>query len=297
MGPGDVLLLEAQTNFNTLSMLPVEVETAVFDAVRHVTNNGIVVVEAAGNGGHDLDTFVNGSNRHVLDRGSKDFRDSGAIIVGAASSTAPHTRLSFSCHGSRVDCYAWGENIDTSGDGWQGNATNTYTGAFGGTSGASPIVAGAAVLLQSWRKSRQGKVYSPEILRDMMGSALNTASANPATDRIGVMPNLRALLEAEIENAKWRPVRENYLAFAYILFGVIDDSPGVVWIPGRGPVPVDPGWRSVGKTIPAPKRDLIASLAVNEIAGAVTDEATRSRLANASVEAMRDAVERISRLR
>ena len=32
------------------------------------------------------------------------------------------------------------------------------------------------------------------------------------------MPDLRAIIEAEIENDKLRPLRENYLAAAYILF-------------------------------------------------------------------------------
>jgi hypothetical protein len=42
-----------------------------------------------------------------------DFRDSGAIIVAAATSAAPHTRLVYSTFGQRIDCYAWGQNIRT----------------------------------------------------------------------------------------------------------------------------------------------------------------------------------------
>lgn len=158
MSPGDVLLLEAQTTAagSSTSYLPVEVEQAVFDAIRDAVDAGIVVVEAAGNGGNDLDDWTDASGRHLLKPGDDDFRDSGAIMVGAASSAAPHSRLSFSNHGSRVDCYAWGQNVDTTGDGWTGTSTTAYTGSFGGTSGASPIVTGAAVLLQSWRKARKG---------------------------------------------------------------------------------------------------------------------------------------------
>ena len=297
MSAGDVLLLEAQTDFNGLRKLPVEVEAAVFDAIRHVTDAGIVVVEAAGNGGHDLDSFVDAANRHVLNRTSADFRDSGAIMVGAANSTVPHSRLSFSCHGSRIDCYAWGENIVTTGDGWQGTSTTAYTTGFGGTSGASPIVAGAAVLLQSWRKKRQGKVFSPALLRQAMSSAnLNTASGNPASDRIGVMPDLRAILEAEIADERVRYVNENYAPLVYILFGLIDDSPGVVWIPGRGPVPVDPDWLPIARTIAAPKRDLLTALAVNEITQFIEDQTTRTKLADAAADAMRGAVDRISHM-
>jgi subtilisin family serine protease len=296
MSRGDVLLLEAQTTLGSQSNLPIEVETAVFDAIRQVIDDGIVVVEAAGNGGHDLDAFVNGANRHVLDRNSVDFRDSGAIMVGAASSSVPHARLTFSCHGSRVDCYGWGENIDTTGDGWQGNLSDTYTAGFGGTSGASPIVAGAAVLLQSWRRKRP-KVYSPDTVRDLLSSNRNIASANPASDRIGVMPNLRAIIEAEIESDKWRPIRENNLQLVYILIGLIDDAPGVVWVPGKGPVPVDPDWLPISRTIVAAKRDLIAALAVSEITRTIEDQATRTRLNEAAVDAMHAAVDRIGQLR
>ena len=199
MSVGDVLLLEAQMSFNGMSDLPVEVEIIVFDAIVRATEKGIVVIEAAGNGSHDLDTFLNNENRNIFNRASADFRDSGAIMVGAASSTAPHVRLDFSNFGSRIDCYGWGENINTTGDGWTGASTDTYTRGFGGTSGASPIVAGAAVLIQAWRKSRGEGSYTPGTLRDILSSvALNTSSANPANDQIGVMPNVRAIIEAQI---------------------------------------------------------------------------------------------------
>ncbi len=296
MNPGDVLLLEAQTNFNGLANLPVEVEAAVFDAIRKVVDDGIVVVEAAGNGGNDLDAYRDAANRAVLNRGSADFRDSGAIMVGAASSTAPHARLDFSNHGSRIDCYGWGENIDTTGDGWQGTSTTVYTTGFGGTSGASPIVAGAALLLQSWRRSRQHLVYDPQDLRDMLSSdTLNTHSASPASDRIGVMPDLRAIVEAEIVNEKYRINPEKYLSLVYILIGIINDAPGWIWVPGKGPVPVDPGWGGLVSEIKAPKRDLLAAMAVNEIAGLIGDAGTRAKLGAVAVDAMHAAVERIGR--
>ena len=298
MSKGDVLLLEAQTTVGSWVKMPVEIETAVFDAIRHVVDDGIVVIEAGGNGGNDLDTYQDGANHRRLDRNSADFRDSGAIMVGAGSSTAPHTRLSFSNHGSRIDCYGWGEDIDTTGDGWTGTSTTAYTTGFGGTSGASPIVAGAAVLLQSWRKARYSRVFAPEDMRVMLGSTvLNTPSANPASDGIGVMPDLRAIIEKEIADDRYRVAREKYLTLVYILIGLIDDSPGLIWVPGKGPVPVDPGWGKVVQGIAAPKRDLLAALAVNEIAGLIGDAATRASLSSAAVGAMHAAVERIGRTR
>jgi hypothetical protein len=296
MGAGDVLLLEAQTSYGEQEDLPVEVETAVFDAIRYATEAGIIVIEPAGNGGHDLDEFRTGDDRAVLKRGSADFRDSGAIMVGAASAAVPHGRLDFSCHGSRVDCFAWGEAIFTTGDGWTGNARDTYTHGFGGTSGASPIVAGAAVLLQSWRKRAKGAVFTPGIVRSLLTDpATATASANRAEDRIGVMPDLRAILERLMEDERRFALGvERYVSSVFILFGLVDDSPGVIWVPRRGPVPVDLDWRL---RLGAPQRDLIAGLAVNEISERVDDAATRARLADAAAEAMRGAVERIARRR
>lgn len=77
-----------------------------------------------------------------------------------------------------------------------GPARNLYTNFFNGTSSASPIVAGAAVLLQNIAQRRLGYRFSPKQLRVILSNpAFNTPSATPATDRIGVMPNLRAIAE------------------------------------------------------------------------------------------------------
>lgn len=201
MRAGDVMLLEAQTTYlprPVTDLLPVEVEQAVYDAIRAATDAGIIVVEAGGNGSVDLDKFQDLSGRFILNRSSRDFQDSGAIMVGAASSAVPHSRLGFSNYGSRIDCYAWGENIQSTGDGWTGNLTTSYTPTFGGTSGASPIVTGAAILLQAWAMTRHSS-YVPHVLRALLSdSALNTPSASPATDRIGVMPNLKAIIGHEL---------------------------------------------------------------------------------------------------
>jgi serine protease len=201
MSFGDVLLLEAQTAIFGYSKVPVETEPAVWDVIRLATALGIVVVEAAGNGGVDLDTVVVPGSGQVFNRSSADFRDSGAIIVGAASSAAPHIRLGFSCYGSRIDCYGWGENIDAASTDGPGTATNMYTTGFNGTSGASPIVTGAAIVVQGIAQSNLGYRFSPWQLRTILSDpATGTASANPATDRIGLMPNLRAIVQGSVLN-------------------------------------------------------------------------------------------------
>ncbi|WP_082590743.1 S8 family peptidase [Agromyces sp. Soil535] len=258
MSPGDVLLLEAQTTVGGSSYLPVEVEPAVFDAIRDAVDAGIVVVEAGGNGGNDLDDWTDADGKHVLRVDDVDYRDSGAIMVGAATSAAPHSRLGFSNHGSRIDCYGWGQNIDTTGDGWTGTTTTAYTTSFGGTSGATPIVTGAAVLLQSWRRAHAGNVMDPWTVRSWLRSGVNTPSADPGVDRIGVMPNLKAIFERIERDDGFRRIEDRFLAWVYILFGLIDDSPGVIWVPGKGPVPVDPDWRRIGLR---GRRDLVAAIA------------------------------------
>jgi subtilisin family serine protease len=243
MSAGDVMLLEAQTSHpNATGYVPVEVEQAVFDAISAATSAGIIVVEAGANGSVDLDTFKDSNNKLILNRNSADFRDSGAIIVGAASSSVPHQRLSFSNFGSRIDCYAWGENIDTCGDGWTGNSVNAYTASFGGTSGATPIIAGAALIVQS-RRVKQGQPrYSPdEMLSVLSNPNLGTASANPATDRIGVMPDLKAIL-----SRRQRPWWFYGLAWAWlIVIGGLMITPGGVWCIKCGPG--DPGY--IGDTV------------------------------------------------
>ena len=291
MSAGDVLLLEAQTSYPTASgYVPVEVEQAVFDAIQYATSLGIVVVEAAGNGAVDLDDFQDLLGNRILNRSSADFRDSGAILVGAGSSAAPHTRLSFSNFGSRVDCYAWGENIDTTGDGWTGTATNAYTGSFGGTSGASPIVTGAALLLQAWGEKRGTGRYLPAAVRDLLSHAgLNTPSADPAADRIGVMPNIRNVLKHEgafdlsdLDLDRWRAV-------VWILFGVIADGGGIVIKPGGGPIPIDP-WGPLQR-MAAEKRDILVGLATTELGSLLGNEASRAEWNKAGLRTIQRAVE------
>lgn len=295
MSAGDVLLLEAQTTYpGAAGYVPVEVEQAVFDAIQFATAQGIVVVEAGANGAVDLDEFQDLFGRRILNRSSRDFRDSGAIMVGAGSSAAPHTRLGFSNFGSRIDCFAWGENIDTCGDGWTGTATHTYTAGFGGTSGASPIVTGAALLLQAWGESKGTGRYSPAAVRDLLSDAsLNTGSANPAVDRIGVMPDLREILKHEgaldlgdLDFDRWR-------AIVWILFGVINDGGGIVIKPGGGPIPIDP-WGPL-KRMAAEKRDILVGLATTELGGLLDNEASRRELDRAGLRTIQRAVESLGR--
>ncbi|MES9784936.1 S8 family peptidase [Bacillus thuringiensis] len=194
---GDVLLLEAQASFDGYGdkYLPVEVQPDIFDAIRAGTDKGIVIIEAGANGWNDLDQFKDRKGKQVLNRNSKDFKDSGAIMVGAGSSSFPHERMWFSNYGSRIDVYGWGENVDTTTAEQSRSAVNLYTSSFSGTSSASPIIAGAATLVQSIAKENLGQPYRPSELRSILSNqSTGTKSKDPYADKIGVLPDLKSIL-------------------------------------------------------------------------------------------------------
>ncbi|PGH91691.1 S8 family peptidase [Bacillus thuringiensis] len=198
MQAGDILLLEAQATYDGYgdkNYFPVEVKPDIFDAIRMGTNKGIIIIEAGANGGNDLDQFRDRNGKQVLNRNSPDFKDSGAIMVGAASARVPHKRSYFSNYGSRVDVYGWGNAVDTTDAKPSEFITNLYTSSFAGTSSASPIIAGAAASIQGIAKNNQGRVYTPRQLRDILSdSSTGTKSNNPISDKIGVLPDLKAIL-------------------------------------------------------------------------------------------------------
>lgn len=208
---GEVLLLEAQVyvgaagNPNLLG--PIEVYDAEFEAIRLATALGIIVVEAGGNGTNngsapalDLDAYVNPAGLAILNPHptNPDFRDSGAIIVSAATSTAPHTRLPYGPHGRRIDCYAWAQNVETCSSNSTG-ATSLYTSSFAGTSGASPIITGAALVVQGLAEASLGFRFGPKQMRAILSDpASGTAPAATETTHIGVMPDLRLIIDGGV---------------------------------------------------------------------------------------------------
>lgn len=198
MQAGDILLLEAQATYDGYgdkNYLPVEVKPDIFDAIRLGANKGIIIIEAGANGGKDLDQFRDRNGKQVLNRNSPDFKDSGAIMVGAASARVPHKRSYFSNYGSRVDVYGWGNAVDTTDAKPSEFITNLYTSSFAGTSSASPIIAGAATSIQGIAKKNQGKVYTPSQIRAILSDpSTGTKSNDPISEKIGVLPDLKAIL-------------------------------------------------------------------------------------------------------
>ncbi|KAK5652637.1 hypothetical protein OQA88_10230 [Cercophora sp. LCS_1] len=206
---GDVMLLEMQvSNDAGTEYWPAELLDAEFEAIRLATAKGIVVIEPAGNGlrgegegtkGVNLDSPVirpgETEAKEWMNPASADYRgDSGAIMIGASTSTAPRRKTVWSNYGARVDVHAWGENITTSGcisDGF--SCTDAYV-QFGGTSGAAPIVAGAALSVQGMLEANGKQKLDSKGMRSLIKIG-GTVVTDPETGNIGVMPDLKALID------------------------------------------------------------------------------------------------------
>jgi serine protease len=220
---GDILLLELQLPCSASALPcqseqyePVELEPANFDIIRLATALGVVVVEAAGNGSKVQGAFdlnnrlLRGTNQHILDKNSNEFKDSGAILVGAATKAYPHSRLdtnSLACKpmgdpslpsnfGNRVDCYAWGQCVYTAG---QANGLpNAYESFYNSTSSAAAIVAGVAVVVQGVAQQHSLQLslrLGPLTMRSLLRNATyGTQSMTPGSDLIGVMPELKKII-------------------------------------------------------------------------------------------------------
>jgi hypothetical protein len=238
LSEGDVIVLEVQTAGSVADGIPagypIEIKLAERVAIKTATDAGIIVIEPAGNANVDLGTWAPG------------FPESGAIMVGAATSDLPHRRwiqtwLGFpsgpgSNWGTRVNCYAWGEDVTTAGKDSEFVAcTNTdYAYNFNATSAATAIIGGAAVVIQSIAKAA-GQLKSPAEMRTLLsnlatGTPVSRALTDPTSvpQPTGAMPNLRRLL-----------LSQNWVADVYLRdavgdigqvpsSGAVGDSPDII---------------------------------------------------------------------
>jgi hypothetical protein len=210
--PGDIILIEQQLhgpNANSshpdngqFGLVAVEWYKPYYDAIVAAVAAGRVVVEAAGNGEQNLDApiYQQGNDGHYpfLAR-----NDSGAILVGAGQSpvsgNTPRAPSRFTNHGATVDLQGWGDSVLSAGYGDLYSAEGIhqwYTASFGGTSSASPMVAGAAASLQGVYRARNGgTAASPAFIKQRLQEG---ATAQQGTGNIGGLPNLARSLTADM---------------------------------------------------------------------------------------------------
>lgn len=209
LNAGDVILIEQQfsgpnaTGVGQAGLVPVEWYKPWYDDIKTAIAAGMIVVEAAGNGGENLDDadYSTGNNGHYPFLPQN---DSGAIIVGSANPPSfgalARARRSTSTYGSTVDLQGWGTGIVTTGYGnlFPGGAPSLsqenqwYASSFGGTSGASPMVAASAAIVQrTWELTHGGTPGTPAQIKQILR---NTGTPQTGTDNIGPQPNLRAAI-------------------------------------------------------------------------------------------------------
>jgi len=233
LGSGDIMLLEIhragpRNNFQARAdqqgYIAIEWWPDDFDAIRYAVSRGIIVVEAGGNGGENLDDPLYNTPGAGFPAGwtnpfNRANRDAGAIVVGAGApppGTHGHdhgpdrSRLDFSNYGALMDAQGWGREVTSCGYGdLQGPADQEdlwYTDQFSGTSSASPILVGTLACVQGVLRANGRIPLSPARARELLratGSAQQDAVGRPATQRIGNRPDLRQLIGSAFETNTW----------------------------------------------------------------------------------------------
>lgn len=195
LSAGDVILLEVQISEDkdppSWTNLPAEYAAELHAVIRLASALGIAVIEPAGNADEDLGSVTHGGSWTCLDRDHPDFRDSGALMVGASKQDA-NKRLGGTNYGNRVDLFALGENVYTTVP--YADAADFPYDWSNGTSPASAAIAGVAALFQS-RAGTLGRSYSTFQLRWLFSHAdYSTPDEEGGSATIGRMPDLAKLL-------------------------------------------------------------------------------------------------------
>ncbi len=206
LNPGDMILIELhapgprydfQPRTDQKGYVCMEYWQANFDAIQYAWANGIIVMEAAGNGAEDFDDVA--MYGQLFDT---TWRNSHAIIIGAGypwSSGINLQKHGFSNYGERVNLQGYGSGVYSCGYGsiftGGGDWNQYYTGTFSGTSSASPIVTGAGACLQGYYMNNYGAVMTSDMIRDIL-VATGTPQTGDTTEHIGPRPDLQAAINA-----------------------------------------------------------------------------------------------------
>jgi hypothetical protein len=190
-GQRKVICLEATTtgDFN------VEMDLAINKAIRDAIACNVAVCVAAGNGDKDVG----------FDNNGQEIEKTGSILVGATLFN-PDDRIN-----RRAPFSNWGERVVVSAPGDRTNdvscssgADNGYLNNFGGTSGATPKVAGTVALMLE-----ANPTLSHHEIRDIL-SATGTNITDPGSKPIGTFLNAEAAVREACGRAGERPLKDAF---------------------------------------------------------------------------------------
>ncbi len=156
-------------------------DTLTQNAINSAVGRGVTVVVAAGNSNANASGFSPASCNNV---------------INVASVTSASARSSFSNYGTLIDVSAPGSGIlSTLNAGTAGPGAESYA-SYNGTSMASPHVAGAVALVQSYRVGLGLAPYTPaQVEASLKATAYPLAGACSGGCGAGII-NARALLDA-----------------------------------------------------------------------------------------------------
>jgi hypothetical protein len=193
---GDALLIEVQALRPGLQIqgcsdryLPMEAWEHGQAAINLAHERGIYVIEAAANGGVDLDSVPG-------------MPASGpALLVGAGR---PATGIAVRCsnRGRRVDLQGWGKQVVTAGSAdcsghrdlqFRNDTNRCYMQSFDGTSSAAAIVAGCVAVVSGVVRAHRPTPLSPERMKQLLQQT-GSFPGRAANGGIGPLPNLQAAL-------------------------------------------------------------------------------------------------------
>jgi hypothetical protein len=167
-------------------VLPLVYSASARDALRSAAGRGVITVVSGGNGGANLDNY-----RSRLGTDAPDTIVVGAgnppAVAGCAMEDGPaRSRVTTSNYGPRVDLHGWGACVRTAvqGGGYQW---------WGFTSGATPIVAGAAALVSSMAQA-QGTTLTGSQVRSILEATGSPQVASRGS--IGPLPNTTSAIGA-----------------------------------------------------------------------------------------------------
>lgn len=188
---GGVLLLEHQLYDQNNTLAPVELESVIWDEIRQAIARGIIVIEPAGNGSENLVNLVANNGQQTFNPVfNPSLPDSGAIVVAACRRSAQpvHQPQARTNRGQRINCHAWGEQLETLVQG-----DPTLSDLWGLTSGAAAVIAGVAALAQSAIIARSLPPRTGQQMRNLLAAGAPGPS-------IGRLPDLRHIVDQVVPN-------------------------------------------------------------------------------------------------